>query len=420
MKKIYRRSHHKIHLTKSKQVKLNLLFAQYKSYVQTLIDFIWDKGHKEFNVKEDELQLPKFLDVSFLSQFPTELGGMLRQNAGLKALQMLKSSTEKQRKRLYVLGKLKEKEKPDEKEINRLIKAIKKNKPLKPNLNNLVIEISRPDVVKDIKPSKHFHEFLKLSFAGNVGTIKIPYNFHKHSRDLELKGAKRISSAIRIYEDKTIDLIWELEQKETNGTKIVGCDQGKITCASMSDGQFTVMNKHGQDLNTILHKLSKKKKGSINFSKAQEHRKNYVNWSINQLNFDDVKEINFERVKNLRKFKRTNRLMQAWKYTLIKKKLKSVSEEKGFQFNEVHNKFRSQRCYSCGYVNKGNRKKSLFKCKHCSYESDADLNAALNLSLKLEKVPEKVFHQKLNRKSGFFWMMGGVYDARENIIPLTK
>ena len=90
-------------------------------------------------------------------------------------------------------------------------------------------------------------------------------------------------------------------------------------------------------------------------------------------------------------------------------------------FTEVDNKFRSQRCSACGYVNKKNRKsQSEFKCVKCSHTAHADLNAAKNLSFDLKKIPAKVFLQKLNCK-GFFWNSDGLkFEAEDNIIPPTK
>jgi len=109
--------------------------------------------------------------------------------------------------------------------------------------------------------------------------------------------------------------------------------------------------------------LSRKKKGSCGFRRAQEHRKNYINWSLNQLDFNNVKEIRLEKIVNIRKGKRNSRKLSHWTYTLIKRKLIGLSEDKGFIFVEQDNKFRSQRCSSCGFVHKSNRLAKTFKCK---------------------------------------------------------
>ena len=40
-----------------------------------------------------------------------------------------------------------------------------------------------------------------------------------------------------------------------------------------------------------------RKKGSVNFRKAQEHRKNHFGWCLNQVNLDNVKELRCENLK---------------------------------------------------------------------------------------------------------------------------
>jgi hypothetical protein len=110
--------------------------------------------------------------------------------------------------------------------------------------------------------------------------------------------------------------------------------------------------------------------------------------------------------------------LKRWKYTLIKKKLERLGESEGFTITEVPNKFRSQRCNQCGYVNKKNRKGKTFLCKKCSYGADADLNAAANLRLCLCEVPYWVFDQQINR-TGFFWTENEVI-VEEQVIPPNR
>ena len=44
-------------------------------------------------------------------------------------------------------------------------------------------------------------------------------------------------------------------------------------------------------------------------------------------------------------------------------------------------RYTSQRCNQCGFISKSNRKgQSIFKCKECGYELNADLNASRNIS----------------------------------------
>ena len=199
-------------------------------------------------------------------------------------------------------------------------------------------------------------------------------------------------------------LYFEVETPKNKGNKTLGADQGLLTCLSLSDGQVTKEDKDGWDLNKIVKRLSVRKKGSKGFRRTQIQRRNYINWSINQLNFDDVKFVKLEKVKNLRKGKKSNRRMSHWAYPLIKNKLVLLSEVKGFDLIDNENRFMSQRCSSCGWTHRSNRKGKTFKCTNtnCDFVTDSDLNAASNHEVELRELSTEEWQQRSNR-TGFFW-----------------
>jgi putative transposase len=423
----YRTSRHKIFPNKGKQDSLNLFISEYKNLVSKLIDHVWDRGYADYYPSKGSLEAPKFFDSTFLETFQTSLGGMLRQTAGLQALGILKGATTKHSKRVYQLKKLQKKlsrgeaSSKEQQSIKILQSKVNKNSLVKPSLpKDFKITISRPDVVKVFKQNKNnksfsFDEFIRLSLAGDHGTLTVPLNYHKHSKKLLKKGAKRKISAIALLSNKEADLIWEIECSVKTEGEVVGCDQGVTTCLSMSDGQFTKKNKHGKDLTDIQKTLSRRKPDSKGYKRAQAERKNYVNWCLNELTFNNVKEVRLEKIFQIRKGKNTSNYLKRWKYTLIKEKLERLSESEGFTFTEVPNKFRSQRCSSCGYVNKKNRKGKTFLCRSCGHTADADMNAAANLRLCLCEVPLWVFDQQINR-TGFYWTENEVI-MEEQVIP---
>jgi len=47
----------------------------------------------------------------------------------------------------------------------------------------------------------------------------------------------------------------------------------------------------------------------------------------------------------------------------------------------INPKHTSQKCSRCGYIDKNNRHGSVFKCKNCSFELNADLNASRNIEV---------------------------------------
>jgi transposase len=264
------------------------------------------------------------------------------------------------------------------------------------------------------KGDNEFDLFVRISQIGNKEEIIIPVKFNcvvrRWLKQGELKPSIRISNT-------GLTLYFEIpdKPKSKTGGKL-GADQGITTCLSLSDGQSTKANKHGYDLTKINKILARKKKGSKGFRRAQTHRKNYINWSINQLNFNNVKKVALEKLYNLRKGKKSSRYLTHWTYTLIKDKLVRLSEEKGFLFIEQDNKYRSQRCSECGWTHKSNRKGKTFKCGSCGFTTDSDLNAASNHEIELVDITPQVWQQKLNRTVGFFWLCDEIIVGDENIV----
>ena len=61
----------------------------------------------------------------------------------------------------------------------------------------------------------------------------------------------------------------------------------------------------------------------------------------------------------------------------------------------------------------------MFKCDSCGHSQDSDLNASLNISFTLPKIPKEVRLMSLNRK-GFYWLESGFYydsAGSEPIVP---
>ena len=55
------------------------------------------------------------------------------------------------------------------------------------------------------------------------------------------------------------------------------------------------------------------------------------------------------------------------------------AKEKGILVKYVDPRYTSQKCSRCGFTDKENRNQHQFKCKHCGFKYDADLNAAINI-----------------------------------------
>lgn len=399
---------------KQKLLDINSIILEYRLLLQQIIDHIWLNGYKDFSVNKNRLNCDSFVDSDFLKQFNCDFTERLKQCAAKQALAMISAATEKRRKQLWKLKYL-QKNKLNTKYLQRKISLF----PLiKPNASKANLELDSRFVDFDFSDQKEFLCFVRLSSIKNRENIKIPvvYSavFEKWNKEGKLKNSIRLS-------EKNITVIFEVEEKEKNTEgNIIGCDQGIKDIVTFSDGQTVPLYQGKYLLSDVQNILSRKKKGSKAFRRTQEFRKNMINWSINQLNFSDIKELRVEKLSKVRYKHKSSRFLSHWTYTLINNKLKRISEEKGFLFREVPNEFRSQRCSCCGWVRKANRKGKTFRCNKCRNTLDADLNAASNLELDLYEIPYWVRLRNINRK-GFYWESDGLYsESQESIVPDTE
>lgn len=383
--------HHFYDLNKSKRATYDEFFNEYSRIVLLLIDKIWD------NLPED-LNLPKYLNYK---DFPleTDLYARSFSSALEQALGIVKSAIERQRRVLWA-----------RKNKNLNIKNIAFSKPspssINPNLSSRCC---------DFKFSRgKFYGFLRLKCIGKrYGSINIPIIVNPRSGG-KMKGGF-------VFCRNFVNINWEIKKNpHPQGDKVIGIDQGLKAVATFSDGQSTPEKcPHGHSLDSILDKLSRKKKETKAFRRAQLHRKNFVNWSINQLNFSGLREVRLEKVVNIRKGIRSSRKMSHWSNPEIRDKIKRRCEELEVPVVEQSCAYRSQRCSNCGLVRKANRKVKIYECKSCGFVSDADLNAAKNHEADLEPIPFSFLGQRLNLGSGFYWNPEGLsrIDGSEIRVP---
>jgi putative transposase len=173
-------------------------------------------------------------------------------------------------------------------------------------------------------------------------------------------------------------------------------------------------------MKSIINKICRKKKGSKAFWRAKEHQKNYINWSLKQLNLSNIKEIRVEKISNFRHKKNVGKFLNQFGEKLIRSKLIDVAQQCGVRIVEQQSAYRSQRCSKCGYVDRKNRSGKNFSCKHCSFQIDADLNASLNHEINLPS-SENIRLLVKNKNIKFFWKEEGFYDlqGQELTVPAT-
>lgn len=66
--------------------------------------------------------------------------------------------------------------------------------------------------------------------------------------------------------------------------------------------------------------------------------------------------------------------------------LENKAKWNGLFISQISAYHTSIRCSACGYKDSKNRvSRSLFKCKACSWQMNADLNASINIALKQKR-----------------------------------
>lgn len=403
-----------------KRKQLDAFVDEYRRVMSVIIDDIWENGYilhedgvtHEFNISKYKFDIPKYIDYNRYN-IETTLSGRALSSLVTQLVGVIKAVTEKQRRRIYVFDKL-----CGEGVYNyRLWELIESQVITKPNVNKINPELSSKCADIEAAPGR-FGYFLRIKSIGtSFGHIKIPIQLTKHSKMLssgELKNSFLITN-------RAVNLRWEIEDPPKQPGRIVGCDQGKTTILSLSDGTTTPCAcPHGHTLTSVIDKICRKRKGSKAFAKAQDHRKNIINWSINQLNLIGVGEVRLEEVININYGRRVPSSLRHWTNTLIRDKVEDLCERNGVHFKLQSSTYRSQRCSECGFVHKSNRKGKLFVCSNCHLAIDADINAARNHEQDLPDVPKGIVGLKINR-TGFFWLPNGFFDVTgvEIGVPLS-
>ena len=381
----------------SKLNSVNSFINEYRLVLIKFVNLIWYMD-----------KIPSLLPKEITSQVSTWLTARAVQCAAKQASGIVRGTQTKQKRRLFIINKFIKN--GNFHKARKLRVIYDKVKQTKPDINNIECELDERFVTIDFNNNTVFDGWLTLTCLGNKLKLNIPIRKHKHfNKLLELGNVKKGIRLGKEYITFNFDTKDPLNKEDG---KTLGIDIGQKTTLSCSDGQQLEQDIHGHTYTSICRKLSRKIKDSKSFNRTVTHRRNYLQWIVNNLNLDGVKVVNRENIKNLRKFTNTSRMMKHWNYAELFEVLDNKLGERGVLVNKLSPTYTSQRCSSCGWTRKSNRKGKRFRCGECSFEHDSDLNAALNLGFTLPSITtaERLKH---NNIKGFYWNVLG----KEPIVP---
>lgn len=298
----------------------------------------------------------------------------------------------------------------NEKRETYLTKRLEGMKVSKPDVSGVEMELDSRFVSVDFESSTSFDIWLKLSSVGGKRKILLPLKRHKHFNSLFSEG--KLLGGVRLGA-KSVTFNFECVQPDAKKDgNVLGVDIGMKKVYVASDGQHVASDKHGHTMQSITDRLTRRRRGSKGFARAQAQRENFINMTVNRLNFTGVKTLRLENIRDLRRGRRTRRSLTSFVYPTIRRKLEDRAMRRGVRVEAVNPTYTSQRCSCCGWVEKSNRRLEQFKCRQCGNALDADLNASINIRLGLPSLPAGTREARPNR-TGFYW-------AEEFIVPQSE
>ena len=185
------------------------------------------------------------------------------------------------------------------------------------------------------------------------------------------------------------------EAQNKENVRVMGIDRGIKNIAVLSNNQFfnskhlrQVKGRYQYNKRTLQHAGTRSAHRKLKELSGRERRfvldtnhviaKKIVNLPHNVFALEKLESAKMKRKKNGRKF---NGKLGSWSPYQLEQFIEYKAEDAGKSVLYVDPKYTSQKCSRCGYINRNNRKGSVFHCLNCNFELHADLNAARNIEI---------------------------------------
>ena len=187
----------------------------------------------------------------------------------------------------------------------------------------------------------------------------------------------------------------DVEKKSHKEIKGIGIDRGIKNIAVLSNNMFfnarelrSVKGRYRHNRSELQHVGTRSAHRKLKELSGRERRfvqntnhiiwKQIVNLPYNVIALEMLETTKMSNKKNGRRF---NGMLGSWSPFQLEQFIEYKAEYAGKTVIYVNPRYTSQRCSSCGYINKNNRKGSTFHCLNCNFELNADLNAARNIGI---------------------------------------
>lgn len=190
-----------------------------------------------------------------------------------------------------------------------------------------------------------------------------------------------------------INLIYRIPQPtQTPSGETLGVDRGLYKIAVTSKGgEYTsnqvraVRRKYQHTRATLQQKGTRSAKRRLKAMSGREKRfMSDVNHCVSKqlVHTPNIGRIVLEDLTGIRRNrcnKTTRKWLGQWAFHQLEHYITYKAHQQGIEVVLVDPAYTSQRCSTCGYTAKNNRRKGTFACRSCGFIANADVNAAINI-----------------------------------------
>ena len=193
-----------------------------------------------------------------------------------------------------------------------------------------------------------------------------------------------------------IDVDKDVENKSgIKEVKVVEIDRGISNMAVLSNNKFfntahlrNVKGTHRYNRKKLQHAGTRSARRKLRELSGRERRfvrdtNNVISKQIASLPFDVIalEDLSSAGMRKKDNGKRFNTLLGSWSPFQLEQFMEYKAEDMGKTVIYVNPRYTSQRCSSCGHIDKNNRNGSISHCLNCNLELRAHLNAARNIGI---------------------------------------
>lgn len=192
-----------------------------------------------------------------------------------------------------------------------------------------------------------------------------------------------------------INLIYRVPQPtqpHTSSGETLGVDRGLYKIAVTSKGgEYTsnqvraVRRRHQHNRATLQQKGTRSAKRRLKAMSGREKRfMSDINHCVSKhlAHTPSIGRIALENLTGIRRNrcnKTTRKWLGQWAFHQLEFNIIYKAHQQGIEVALVDPAYTSQRCSTCGYTAKNNRRKGTFACRSCGFIANADVNAAINI-----------------------------------------